>query len=130
MSANDHRVLKLIEDDHRVANIVRIAFGYPLVNASGGAHILHLMHLSTVKQRMREEGKRAKQQLLRCASKLRAAGIIICPKKQNISNNQQQHTLADTFDFDINFNESGKLEIPVLYVKETTEVRWRNLIAW
>ncbi|XP_045788091.1 UPF0481 protein At3g47200-like [Trifolium pratense] len=120
-----------IEDDHRVANIVRKAFDYPLVNATGGAHILHLIHLSTVDQSKREEGKRANQQLFRCASRLRAAGIIICPKKQNISNNQQQHTLADTFDFDINFNiESGKLEIPVLYVKETTEVRWRNLIAW
>ncbi|GAU25929.1 hypothetical protein TSUD_16670 [Trifolium subterraneum] len=119
-----------IENDHRVANIVRKAFDYPLVNASGSAHILHLIHLSTVEQSRREEGKRANQQLFQCASRLQAAGIIFCPKNRNISNRQQQHTLADTFDFDISFNESGKLEIPVLYVKETTEVRWRNLIAW
>ncbi|XP_058732630.1 UPF0481 protein At3g47200-like [Vicia villosa] len=81
-----------IKDDHRVANIVRKAFGYPLTSNSGGAHILHLMHLSTVEQNQQHEGKKGE------------ARIIV-------------------LDF-------GVLEIPPLHVKETTEVKWRNLIAW
>ncbi|MCH79811.1 UPF0481 protein [Trifolium medium] len=63
-----------IKNDFRVANIVRQAFGYPLVNSSGGAHILHLMHLSTVEQSQQHEGKKAKLELLRCATKLHAFG--------------------------------------------------------
>nr|XP_012575098.1 uncharacterized protein LOC101506938 [Cicer arietinum] len=64
-----------IKDDHRVADIVRKAFGYPSVNSSGGAHILHLMHLSTVDQNQQHEGKKAEIELLRCATRLRASGI-------------------------------------------------------
>ncbi|KAJ1411318.1 hypothetical protein SESBI_21363 [Sesbania bispinosa] len=116
-----------IDDDHRVAKIVRKAFGYPPVNSSGGAHILHLMHLSTVEQ-SQQEGKRAKQELLSCATRLRAAGIII-RSKPNCSVTDQ-HKLVDTFNFEISFKDSGELEIPSLHIKETTEVKWRNLIAW
>ncbi|XP_012573016.1 UPF0481 protein At3g47200-like [Cicer arietinum] len=118
----------VIEDDHRVANIVRKAFGYPSVNRSGGAHILHLMHLSTVDQNQQHEGKKAEIELLRCATRLRASGVIIRPKLN--STNQNQHKFVDMFDFDISFSDSGELDIPPLYVKETTEVKWRNLIAW
>jgi hypothetical protein len=117
-----------IKDDYRVAKIVRKAFGYPLVNSSGGAHILHLMHLSTVEQGQQHEGKKAKLELMRCATKLRASGITIRAKLN--SSNQNQHKLVDIFDFDIRFSDLGELEIPPLYIKETTEVKWRNLIAW
>ncbi|RHN58783.1 hypothetical protein MtrunA17_Chr4g0006091 [Medicago truncatula] len=86
------------KDDHRVANLVRLAFGYPLTYSCGGAHILNLMHMSTVEQNKIYEGKKAKLELLYCATKLRASG--------------------------------GELNIPPLYIKETTEVKWRNLIAW
>ncbi|RHN58785.1 hypothetical protein MtrunA17_Chr4g0006121 [Medicago truncatula] len=118
----------VIKDDHRVANIVRKAFGYPSDNSSGCAHILHLMHLSTVEQSQQYEGKKAKLELLRCATKLRASGVIIRAKLN--STNQNQHKLVDMFDFDISFSDSGELDIPPLYIKETTEVKWRNLIAW
>lgn len=118
----------VIKDDHRVANIVRKAFGYPSDNSSGCAHILHLMHLSTVEQNQQYEGKKAKLELMRCATKLRASGVIIRAKLN--STNQNQHKLVDMFDFDISFSDSGELDIPPLYIKETTEVKWRNLIAW
>ncbi|CAI8601057.1 unnamed protein product [Vicia faba] len=117
-----------IKDDHRVANIVRKAFGYPLTSSSGGAHILHLMHLSTVDQNQQHEGKKAKLELLSCATKLRASGVTIRAKLN--SPNQNPHKLVDMFDFGISFSDSGVLEIPPLHVKKTTEVKWRNLIAW
>jgi len=112
-----------INSDHRVANIVRRAFGYPEVNNSGGVHILHLMHLSTVEQ-TQQEGKLVKQELLRCATRLHAAGITI-----EAADITHRHELVDWFNFDISFSGSV-LRIPPLCVKETTEVRWRNLIAW
>jgi hypothetical protein len=65
---------------------------------------------------------------MRCATKLRASGITIRAKLN--STNQNQHKLVDMFDFDISFSNSGELDIPPLYIKETTEVKWRNLIAW
>nr|KYP35082.1 UPF0481 protein At3g47200 family [Cajanus cajan] len=112
-----------IDDDHRVANIVREAFGYNGVDNSGGVHILHLMHLSTVEQNQ-QEGKLAKQELLRCATRLVAAGIAI-----EGGSTRNRHRLVDWFNFEISF-DGEVLRIPQLYVKETTEVRWRNLIAW
>ncbi|KAL2337809.1 hypothetical protein Fmac_012255 [Flemingia macrophylla] len=112
-----------IDNDHRVANIVCEAFGYPRVNNSAGVHILHLMHLSTVEQDQ-QEGKLAKQQLFRCATRLQAAGIAI-----EAGNTRSHLKLVDRFDFEIGF-DGRVLRIPQLCVKETTEVRWRNLIAW
>lgn len=117
-----------IKDDDRVANIVRKAFGYPFLISSGGVHILHLMHLSTLQKKHQHEGKKAKLELLCCATKLHASGVIIRAKFYN--KDQQQHKLVDIFDFGISFSDSGELEIPPLHVKETTEVKWRNLIAW
>ncbi|XP_027337236.1 UPF0481 protein At3g47200-like [Abrus precatorius] len=117
----------VIDNDHRVANIVRKAFGYPEVDSSGGAHVLHLMHLSTVQQDQQQQSevnKRAKKELKRCAARLIAAGVTIQPAKDG-----SHHNLVDKFNFMINFKNSA-LEIPELRVKETTEVRWRNLIAW
>ncbi|KAK7349852.1 hypothetical protein VNO77_07616 [Canavalia gladiata] len=111
-----------IEDDHRVATLVREAFGYPLVDSAGGAHILNLMHLSTV-QHDKVERKGAKQELKRCATRLRAAGITIQAKTTF------QRALVDRFNFNISFSD-GVLTIPQLHIKETTEVKWRNLIAW
>ncbi|KAK7349947.1 hypothetical protein VNO77_07872 [Canavalia gladiata] len=115
-----------INNDHRVANLVRKALGYDEVDGSGGAHILHLMHLSTVQEDQPQSNvnKQVRQELVRCATRLQAAGIIIQP-----ANNMPKHKLMDRFGFDINFKNS-LLEIPVLHIKETTEVRWRNLIAW
>lgn len=38
---------------------------------------------------------------------------------------------VDKFEFEIDFNkEQQELIIPVLHIKETTEIKWRNLIAW
>ncbi|CAJ1949054.1 unnamed protein product [Sphenostylis stenocarpa] len=112
-----------INNDHRVANIVRKAFGYSEVDSPGGVHVLHLMHLSTVEQ-TQQEGKRVKRELLRCATRLHAAGITI--ESGDITH---RHELLDWFNFDISLTDSV-LRIPRLCVKETTEVRWRNLIAW
>ncbi|XP_027337234.1 UPF0481 protein At3g47200-like [Abrus precatorius] len=111
-----------INNDHRVANIVREAFGYPATESSGGAHILNLIHLTTVQQD-KDSRKGAKQELERCATRLRAAGITI----EAIATSQRE--LVDRFTFDITFKD-GVLKIPALYVKQTTEVKWRNLIAW
>ncbi|XP_027337235.1 UPF0481 protein At3g47200-like [Abrus precatorius] len=112
-----------IQNDYSVANIVRKAFGYYEVDKVEGAHVLHTMHMSSIKQNQ-EEGKRAKQELLRCATRLRALGITI-----RAANDTRPHSLNDCLDFNINFSY-GELRIPSLSIKETTEVRWRNLIAW
>ncbi|RDY14088.1 UPF0481 protein, partial [Mucuna pruriens] len=113
-----------IDNDHRVANIICTAFGYPEVNNLEGLHVLHLLHLSSVKENQQER-KCVHKDLLRCASRLRANGITI--KAANTVG--VRHKLVDWFDFEINF-DNGVLQIPPLVVKETTEVRWRNLIAW
>ncbi|QHO54097.1 uncharacterized protein [Arachis hypogaea] len=70
-----------MKGDHRVANLVRRTFGYPPHNDSGTAHILHLMHSSTVEQgRQIQKGVRpACKELKRCATRLLAAGISIIP---------------------------------------------------
>nr|KYP35736.1 UPF0481 protein At3g47200 family [Cajanus cajan] len=113
----------LIHNDHRVVQLVREAFGYPQKEGGGGAHILNLMHLSTVEHDQYQR-KAAKKELTRCATRLRAVGIVIQAKKPN-----SKIELEDRFNFDIKFNHN-KLEIPTLQIKETTEVKWRNLIAW
>jgi hypothetical protein len=67
------------------------------------------------------KGRRlAKLELLLCATKLYAYGIIIRAKFN--STNQNQHKLVDIFDFDISLNDSGESNIPHLYIKETTEM--------
>jgi len=50
------------KDDHRVANLVRVALGYPLTNSCGGAHILNLIHISTVEQNKKYENMKEKKQ--------------------------------------------------------------------
>ncbi|KAK7349851.1 hypothetical protein VNO77_07614 [Canavalia gladiata] len=115
-----------IEDDHRVADIVRKAFGYSEENKSGGAHVLHLMHLSTVEQNQ-QESTPVEHELKRCATRLRASGISI-----KATYRSSHHRLVDWFNFNIYFDDFNDrvLQIPPLCIKETTEVRWRNLIAW
>ncbi|AES59953.1 uncharacterized protein [Medicago truncatula] len=118
-------------NDHRVARIVQRAFGYPLQNTRGCAHILDLMHFSTVEDSRIRDAKPARQELVRCATSLLAAGIIIIPVPCLVERNPQVLDLTDTFDFNIRLDYiTGELRIPVLNFKETTEVRWRNLIAW
>ncbi|MED6165383.1 hypothetical protein PIB30_099063 [Stylosanthes scabra] len=144
-----------VEEDHRVANLMCKAFRYNLQNRSGSAHLLHLMHLSTVGEDNNQNNnglmRQARPELKRCAMRLRAAGITIkaagtgsnnVPKgnananvvvsaNNNLVNNGSNDELVDIFDFNITFNDKEKiLEIPPLHIKETTEVRWRNLIAW
>ncbi|RYR26841.1 hypothetical protein HN51_048247 [Arachis hypogaea] len=136
-----------VAEDHRVADIMHNAFGYNSKNHRGLAHMLHLMHLSTVEEDNNQEAKRLRQacqELKRCATRLRAAGITIKSTNSNSIGNgspngnvnanpspNNQHKIVDIFDFNISFNEQGKiLEIPALHIKETTEARWRNLIAW
>ncbi|MED6176123.1 hypothetical protein PIB30_084943 [Stylosanthes scabra] len=136
-------IIKFAED-HRVATVIQDAFGYNSKNNHGLAHMLHLMHMSTVEEDSNnQDTKRLRQacrELKRCATKLRAAGITIRSRNSNNTANgnananttiSNQHKLVDIFDFDISFNEKDKvLEIPALHIKETTELRWRNLIAW
>ncbi|TKY63478.1 UPF0481 protein [Spatholobus suberectus] len=119
-----------IEEDHRVANLALEALGYPLViPTSGVSHLLHLVHLSIVNHHEgRHETRHARQELKRCATRLRAGGIAIRVRPANRSN--VGYAIAcDSFDFGIDFN-NGVLEIPQLRIKESTEVKWRNLIAW
>ncbi|KAK2441196.1 UPF0481 protein [Trifolium repens] len=114
--------------DYRVGHIVCKAFGYAEEDIPGVAHILNLMHLSTVKPSQQQpEGKKAKLELLCCATKLRASGVKI-RDKSNITN-PIKYKWLDKFDFNICFHP-GELDIPPLYITETTEVKWRNLIAW
>ncbi|RYR26833.1 UPF0481 protein At3g47200-like [Arachis ipaensis] len=126
-----------MENDHRVANLVSRAFGYPagpLQNNSGTAHILHLMHSSTVEHghQIQTGARPACQELKQCATRLLAAGISIIPAVGNCNCNCNRNgSFVDKFDFDIRFNtKDAVLEIPPLRIKESTEVRWRNLIAW
>lgn len=117
------------QDDHRVTAIVQKAFGLHFNDgASGSAHILDMIHLSTVGWNQKRNGIQAKRKLFRCATKLQAAGIIISPKLNQWQQHQRPLGLVHMFDFDISFKD-GQLEIPVLYVKKTTEVKWMNLIA-
>ncbi|GAU22769.1 hypothetical protein TSUD_129810 [Trifolium subterraneum] len=120
-----------IDNDYRVVEIVCKVFGYTLKDILGVAHILNLMHLSTVEPyqpNQQQHEKTAKLELLCCATKLRSSGVIIRAKLN--STIQDKHQLVDMFDFGICFSDCGELEIPSLYIKETTEVKWRNLIAW
>jgi hypothetical protein len=73
------------------------------------------------------EGKKAKLELFCCATRLHASGVTIQAKN---SANKYQHEFVDIFDFDISFSDSVELNIPPLYIKKTTEVKWRNLIVW
>ncbi|KAI4353279.1 hypothetical protein L6164_002241 [Bauhinia variegata] len=115
-----------VEDDHRVAELVLNAFGYPLVQSPNVAHLLHLMHSSIIPKESNQV-KQARQELKRCATMLRAAGITIGPA--NSTNVNTRRKFVDTFEFNINLND-GSLEIAPLHVRETTEVNWRNFIAW
>ncbi|XP_028777009.1 UPF0481 protein At3g47200-like [Neltuma alba] len=108
-------------------------------NLAGGAHFLHLIHSCSpdTYENKKERGKHP--QLQRCARKLQAFGIRIIGKasetKYSDGNKESDIVTAalrefvDKFNFEITF-EGGKLEIPTLHIKEATEVKWRNLIAW
>ncbi|XP_057743263.1 UPF0481 protein At3g47200-like [Arachis stenosperma] len=134
-----------VGEDHRVANLMRKAFGYDSQDQSGFAHLLELMHLSTIGENSPETSRlrEARPELKRCATRLQAAGITItAATSNNVLNgnpsgnvnpnvNANYDELVDIFDFNISFNKDEKeLKIPPLHIKETTEVRWRNLIAW
>ncbi|XLU82753.1 hypothetical protein S245_006173, partial [Arachis hypogaea] len=133
-----------VGEDHRVANLMSKAFGYSSQNQSGFAHLLELMHLSTIGENS-PETREARPELKRCTTRLQAAGITItAATSNNVLNgnpsgnvnanpnvNANYDELVDVFDFNIIFNDDEKeLKIPPLHIKETTDVRWRNLIAW
>ncbi|KAK7382418.1 hypothetical protein VNO80_01269 [Phaseolus coccineus] len=114
-----------VEQDHRVATMAMEALGYPsVVPTSGAAHLLHLVYLSIVNQEDRKKTRAAHQELNRCATRLRARGVTI--RTGGRSNTNQ---FGDIFNFEIKF-DSGVLEIPQLRIKKSTEVTWRNMIAW
>ncbi|KAE9618151.1 hypothetical protein Lal_00041864 [Lupinus albus] len=107
--------------DHLVADLTLSLFGYPLIRCPAVAHFLHLMHLSSII----DEGqkvKQAQQELKRCATRLRAAGVTLRPIENHIKE-------VKRFGFDIRFVK-GVLEIPPMYIEETSEVYLRNFIAW
>ncbi|KAK7294664.1 hypothetical protein RJT34_17554 [Clitoria ternatea] len=109
------------EADHLVADLTLSLFSYPLIRCPTVAHFLHLMHLSSIV----DEGqkvKQAQQELGRCATRIRAAGVTIRPV-------ERQSKMVNWFGFDIRFAK-GVLEIPSLHVADTTEVYLRNFIAW
>ena len=65
------------------------------------------------------------QHLNRCAIRLKAAGITIQPLRNNVDPG------LINFKFTTKFNKSKrKLQIPTLIITQTTEVSWRNFIAW
>ncbi|ESW05906.1 hypothetical protein PHAVU_010G002600 [Phaseolus vulgaris] len=116
-----------VEQDHRVATMAMEALGYPSdVPTSGAAHLLHLVYLSIVNQEGRKKTRAAHQELKRCATRLRARGVTVKVKEGGRSNTNQ---FGDIFNFEINF-DNGVLEIPQLRIKKSTEVTWRNMIAW
>ncbi|XP_057757673.1 putative UPF0481 protein At3g02645 [Arachis stenosperma] len=74
-------------------------------------------------------------QLNRCAPILAAAGVTII---KTIHSNEEKHENPTQgpneirgFNFNIKFQKTnGTLEIPQLHITKSTEVTWRNLIAW
>ncbi|KAI4353278.1 hypothetical protein L6164_002240 [Bauhinia variegata] len=90
---------KNVEDDQRVTELVLNAFGYPLVQSSNAAHLLHLMHSSIIPKESNQV-KQARQELKRCATKLRAAGITIGPA--NSTNVNMGNKFVCRFEFNIN----------------------------
>ncbi|XP_047179392.1 UPF0481 protein At3g47200-like isoform X1 [Vigna umbellata] len=114
-----------VEQDHRVATLAMEALGYfSVVPTSGAAHLLHLVYLSIVNQEDRKKTRRAHKELKRCATRLRARGVTI---RQGGRSNMNQ--FGEIFNFEINFDK-GVLEIPQFRIKKSTEVTWRNMIAW
>nr|KYP36239.1 UPF0481 protein At3g47200 family [Cajanus cajan] len=123
------------EEDHRVAELALGALGYPLITpTSGVAHLLHLVHLSITNQEEKHETTHVRRELKRCATRLRANGIKIRPAKRSdvdYTDHLNKFEFGNSFDFEIKFNDKdGVLEIPQLRIKKSTEVKWRNLIAW
>lgn len=107
------------DSDHLVSDLSLSLFGYPLIRCPSVAHFLHLLHLSSIV----DEGQKVKhahQELRRCATRIRADGIAIQPSQRKVNLK---------FDFGIRFSK-GVLEIPPLHIMNTTEIYWRNFIAW
>ncbi|XP_028764369.1 uncharacterized protein LOC114722490 [Neltuma alba] len=107
--------------------------------SKGVYHFLHLIHLCSPDPYGKEEPRTDPPKLQRCARKLQAFGITITALQTNDSQGKhKQGTLAsalmefvDNFEFKIVFNATEReLIIPPLHIKEATEVKWRNLIAW
>ncbi|KAK4253212.1 hypothetical protein QN277_010543 [Acacia crassicarpa] len=109
--------------------------------SKGVYHFLHLIHLCYPDPYDPQQHKQSKAplQLLRCARKLQAFGITIkASQTKHCGGNNKAGILAaaltefvDKFEFKIEFNETQReLTIPTLHIKEATEVKWRNLIAW
>ncbi|XP_028788671.1 UPF0481 protein At3g47200-like [Neltuma alba] len=108
----------------------------------GVYHFLHLIHLCSPDPYREEQGGKDPLKLQRCARKLQALGITIKAKATQTNDaqgdDQSEETAAsvlrkfvDKFEFKIEFNkEERELTIPPLHIKERTQVKWRNLIAW
>ncbi|XP_028764370.1 uncharacterized protein LOC114722491 [Neltuma alba] len=133
-----------IGDDFKELSPRKIAeslFGCNVASADfskGVYHFLHLIHLALMILQQLENGT-APLQLQRCAGKLQAFGITLKASQTNVSQGKNNTRMGDSvlresvdrFEFKIEFNESAReLIIPVLHIKEATEVKWRNLIAW
>ncbi|XP_028764372.1 UPF0481 protein At3g47200-like [Neltuma alba] len=109
---------------------------------NGVYHFLHLIHLSSPDPYQDEERRSDPLPMQRSARKLQALGITIKAEATQTNdspgNDKSEETAAsvlrkfvDKFEFKIEFNEEERaLKIPTLHIKETTEVKWRNLIAW
>ncbi|KAI9083754.1 hypothetical protein K1719_034222 [Acacia pycnantha] len=105
-------------------------------------HFLHLIHSCSPDPYQHQDIlSKHPLQLHRCARKLQAFGITIKARPTidyggNI--NRPPGTVAsalrefmDKFEFEIVFNETQReLIIPTLHIREATEVKWRNFIAW
>ncbi|QCE03691.1 hypothetical protein DEO72_LG8g1716 [Vigna unguiculata] len=121
-----------VEQDHRVAILAMDALGYPsVVPTSGAAHLLHLVHLSIVNHEDRKKTRQALKELEHCATRLRARGVTIRRGDTTIrpEDKSREKQFGDMFNFEIIF-DNGVLEIPQLRIKKSTEVTWRNMIAW
>ncbi|XP_028788674.1 UPF0481 protein At3g47200-like [Neltuma alba] len=110
--------------------------------SKGVYHFLHLIHLCSPDPYPEEERRKHPRKLQRCARKLQALGITIKAKAKQTTDAQGDdeseenaasvlRKFMDKFEFKIEFNERKReLIIPTLHIKEATEVKWRNLIAW
>ncbi|KAK4253228.1 hypothetical protein QN277_010558 [Acacia crassicarpa] len=101
-------------------------------------HFLHLIHLCFPDPyQHRDIVGHHPLQLRRCARKLQALGITIRARDYGANVNRTGPVASalsefmDKFEFEIEFDElTRQLIIPTLHIKEATEVRWRNFIAW
>ncbi|XP_054782028.1 uncharacterized protein LOC129289274 [Prosopis cineraria] len=109
----------------------------------GVHHFLHLMHSCSpdpYDKNKNVTSVKAKQELKRCAKELQAMGLEIDSSSPTIRSSPLDNKtgivasalreFVEMFDFNIHMQEDEQLKIPTLCIKEGTEEKWGNFIAW